>query len=204
MGDRAAGITPARAGKRSDGSKCPVKCWDHPRACGEKRPLLIHRSHSRGSPPRVRGKGQVNNQPPERVGITPARAGKSCGNRRRVRRKRDHPRACGEKHSRPSGGVVGPGSPPRVRGKVRPRKPRPTPRGITPARAGKRSRLSSTSSKGRDHPRACGEKSDRVSLAPHRAGSPPRVRGKGRRAPDPRKQVGITPARAGKSWRPYP
>mgnify|MGYP005802672839 CR=1 FL=1 len=30
-------------------------------------------------------------------------------------------------------------------------------------------------------------------------GSPPRARGKGRRAPDPRKQVGITPACAGKS-----
>ena len=49
-------ITPAHAGKREiHGIECGVN-EDHPRACGEKRSLLIILWPREGSPPRMRGK----------------------------------------------------------------------------------------------------------------------------------------------------
>ena len=72
-------------------------------------------------------------------------------------------------------------------------------RGITPAYAGKSSRLCRRKSKTRDHPRVCGEKG-RVRPAFLRTpGSPPRMRGKGVQRDCPLVGMGITPAYAGKS-----
>ena len=50
-----------------------------------------------------------------------------------------------------------------------------------------------------DHPRVCGEKSLLRAVATHRAGSPPRVRGKAAGSSRRRGRPGITPACAGKS-----
>ena len=73
---------------------------------------------------------------------------------------------------------------------------------ITPARAGKRTKPLKPVSLFRDHPRACGEEG--VFHIIHKAleGSPPRVRGRGRRHPRPPGSDRITPARAGKSCSP--
>ena len=71
------GITPACAGKR--GRCCPdrLRCWDHPRVCGEK-PVAMHSCMmSLGSPPRVRGKGTSSASTTALFRITPACAGKS-------------------------------------------------------------------------------------------------------------------------------
>ena len=92
------GITPACAGKsffclvHIDGKQ------DHPRVCGEKYTLARARVYvlgitpacagksakstgtgrrCTGSPPRVRGKGNLNKRPLEKKRITPACAGKS-------------------------------------------------------------------------------------------------------------------------------
>ena len=51
----------------------------------------------------------------------------------------------------------------------------------------------------RDHPRACGENSLKVSTRQHRRGSPPRMRGKPHGRPNPKATVRITPAHAGKT-----
>ena len=91
------GITPARAGKSCCSSSRFCICWDHPRACGEKRIPTNSDSFKSGSPPRVRGKVIDDGVLPPKVGITPARAGKSRKSVISKRSYRDHPRACGEK-----------------------------------------------------------------------------------------------------------
>ena len=53
-----------------------------------------------------------------------------------------------------------PGSPPRVRGKVEFVLPAFTKFGITPARAGKSQKVILRYAPRRDHPRACGEKTE--------------------------------------------
>ena len=72
--------------------------------------------------------------------------------------------------------------------------------GITPAYAGKsQTEFCGTTSK-RDHPRVCGEKSERGGLRMPRPGSPPRMRGKGFPGPLGNIMQRITPAYAGKSF----
>ena len=111
------GIIPAGAGK-SGGVPC-VGCFprDHPRGCGEK-------SYSRnpigpylGSSPRVRGKAYWTREQTRAARIIPAGAGKSAGRWRPDVDRRDHPRGCGEKPTRPTATRPAPGSSPRVRGK---------------------------------------------------------------------------------------
>ena len=73
------GITPAGAGK--------TRCWkpnltatqDHPRRCGENATALYSCLWLTGSPPQVRGKLAVPLQCRLSVRITPAGAGKTCG-----------------------------------------------------------------------------------------------------------------------------
>ena len=113
-----AGITPACAGKRLIVTSHNARTWDHPRVCGEKRPL--HLSRFRGQ------------------GITPACAGKSRIHRVCTDRHRDHPRVCGEKAHTCKWLLLAQGSPPRVRGKVVFSSMWRRYMGITPACAGKR------------------------------------------------------------------
>ena len=91
------------------------------------------------------------------------------------------------------------GSPPRMRGKGRRWPESVAANGITPAYAGKS--LSETSIRPRleDHPRVCGEKRRNGLQRTNPSGSPPRMRGKGRRWPESVAANGITPAYAGKS-----
>ena len=70
------GITPAYAGKRH---VCSAPCkgmGDHPRVCGEKASIRSGSRASQGSPPRMRGKGDVVCRFEIAAGITPAYAGK--------------------------------------------------------------------------------------------------------------------------------
>ena len=50
------GITPAHAGKRFASLLRRSRCWDHPRACGEKLDRGHWETSCQGSPPRMRGK----------------------------------------------------------------------------------------------------------------------------------------------------
>ena len=69
-------ITPAHAGKRSSLYPFSIAQEDHPRACGEKESLRAISYAGGGSPPRMRGKEEL--QVPRLPGlrITPAHAGK--------------------------------------------------------------------------------------------------------------------------------
>ena len=166
--------------------------------CGEKSFSKSPASSRRGSPPRVRGKGGIGIYSTFTHGITPACAGKSCSGCCSCSCAGDHPRVCGEKSKEVAEYASKAGSPPRVRGKVEPFKGSMYQSRITPACAGKSSVQGWTGLCGRDHPRVCGEKSQKGLWEPTTLGSPPRVRGKG---PPPRYSgtcTGITPACAGK------
>ena len=114
-----------------------------------------------------------------KYGITPAHAGKSVFWLYLAMRRRDHPRACGEKYPIYYDVEYEPGSPPRMRGKGHRQLSGGRFAGITPAHAGKRSppwRFSFPN-----------------------GGSPPRMRGKDRSPYSTGSGQGITPAHAGKS-----
>ena len=151
-------ITPAHAGKRCCRSSWSVQLGDHPRACGEKSGFLRHCASYSGSPPRMRGKGTRTDVDEKHQRITPAHAGKRYNMGVLITHFRDHPRACGEKYTPPVPFCQLPGSPPRMRGKVLSRYAAGDETGITPAHAGKRLSSIYSSLKGKDHPRACGEK----------------------------------------------
>ena len=93
------------------------------------------------------------------------------------------------------------GSPPRVRGKEFNQPSRIKLHRITPACAGKSPGKMELIKTNRDHPRVCGEKIMSSVLERKLAGSPPRVRGKGKRRSYWLEKSGITPACAGKSSR---
>ena len=69
---------------------------------------------------------------------------------------------------------------------------------ITPAWAGKRSRISELFQRERDYPRVGGEEVPLASLTIFKEGLPPRGRGRGHLAQDFSSLPGITPAWAGK------
>ena len=130
-----------------------------PRMCGEKLSAVFTSCINLGSPPRVRGKDAVCTVGDAGCRITPACAGKSRRRCRSSRRRRDHPRVCGEKKLLLSPSRYFKGSPPRVRGKANAETfPIYCP-GITPACAGKRFGFALGDPQAGDHPRVCGEKS---------------------------------------------
>ena len=170
--------------------------------CGEKRKKGAVPAPSPGSPPRMRGKGPQHLPPALQNGITPAYAGKSFGSFCFLSFRQDHPRVCGEKQAAVALPQPVLGSPPRMRGKVVLSSENPLCRGITPAYAGKSRSSARPHHSHRDHPRACGEKTEYRALVTAHQGSPPRMRGKvfiGQVCIAPK---GITPACAGKSLRP--
>ena len=69
-------ITPACAGKSHINERIAGRAWDHPRVCGEKQKFFTKAAEKLGSPPRVRGKEQLETVPKLYTGITPACAGK--------------------------------------------------------------------------------------------------------------------------------
>ena len=177
----ARGITPAYAGKRLLERPLDTVGRDHPRLCGEKRRHALLSRKGSGSPPPMRGKGQARRTGHRGTGITPAYAGKSCRYGRPHTAARDHPRLCGEKLLFVNQSIYYTGSPPPMRGKGEVGTTGCILYGITPAYAGKRSHFRSSSFPTKDHPRLCGEKCKYSVSRSLYAGSPPPMRGKGRR-----------------------
>ena len=131
-------ITPAYAGKSRPDRGAGTPYRDHPRVCGEKFTKTLDKANRKGSPPRMRGKGQCTTMA--------------------TTRHRDHPRVCGEKTFLCHAVQCPLGSPPRMRGKefqIVGHAYRP---GITPAYAGKSTCAPSLRERRQDHPRVCGEK----------------------------------------------
>ena len=192
-------ITPACAGKTHPRALPVFRPSDHPRVCGENRCAQKKRYPRFGSPPRVRGKPLPLPPLSQPVRITPACAGKTKSERENWQERTDHPRVCGENPIQLALYRLNLGSPPRVRGKLRPLLfTRCLPR-ITPACAGKTTAPGARCGSMTDHPRVCGENwSSGLSLG-GAVGSPPRVRGKLREATGRLPKIRITPACAGKT-----
>ena len=83
-----------------------IRRWDHPRVCGEKMKISRTFRLDEGSPPRMRGKVRVCIKKCIEAGITPAYAGKRKTALQKKRRRRDHPRVCGEKVVVAAAGVM--------------------------------------------------------------------------------------------------
>ena len=115
-----------------------------------------------GSPPQVRGKPLKKAIEGGENRITPAGAGKtkscSCG----VFVGKDHPRRCGENYDSVAAWIAAAGSPPQVRGKRNRKRTDRRINRITPAGAGKTSPGCFGWGLTWDHPRRCGENSDRI------------------------------------------
>ena len=172
-------ITPAYAGKSVTVGSCVAPTGDHPRVCGEKAPSLSGCGSCQGSPPRMRGKVTLLYALADKEGITPAYAGKRLYDQMLAQAGRDHPRVCGEKRMYAMHPARAWGSPPRMRGKGCFVIILGHHFGITPAYAGKSSRIFFCVLSERDHPRVCGEKAASCPLWQRTPGSPPRMRGKG-------------------------
>ena len=152
-----------------------------------------------GSPPRGRGKVDIDLFGFLCRGITPAWAGKRSWKHDHVRKHGDHPRVGGEKQLPFHFFCVLGGSPPRGRGKALHLVPSSKQHRITPAWAGKSAAVDAAAAAARDHPRVGGEKQRSGLLVGRPLGSPPRGRGKACGAWDAKARKRITPAWAGKS-----
>ena len=193
------GITPACAGKRCCQPQFCTISRDHPRMRGEKLCRALLAMLEQGSPPHARGKEPDLCTLLEANRITPACAGKRSTMEYCSLPSRDHPRMRREKSKNLLSVPAYQGSPPHARGKAVTISDTVRLRGITPACAGKSTPPGLVELFTWDHPRMRGEKCYVGCPYCCNRGSPPHARGKGRRTPDPRKQVGITPACAGKS-----
>ena len=131
--------------------------------------------------------------------ITPARAGKTYRPNLEGAEVEDHPRSCGKDHLIRYLQVIHLGSPPLVRERLKKRPERDRNRRITPARAGKTRLFRCHSKSIQDHPRSCGKDMECGYYLARKVGSPPLVRERPRPFGLTDFELGITPARAGKT-----
>ena len=167
--------------------------------CGENSKLRPISGKTRGSPPRVRGKLELNLNWKLFLRITPACAGKTNDEEGKGLIQKDHPRVCGENVPFSLFGTRNLGSPPRVRGKPGQFCHTLSLCRITPACAGKTHMRYSMCVGRKDHPRVCGENIATAMALKCGEGSPPRVRGKPKTYNRNCVSYRITPACAGKT-----
>ena len=170
-------IIPAYAGNAcAQRLKLPLGT-DHPRVCGECLPGDVDRLRGGGSSPRMRGMllGPAHVLRPRR--IIPAYAGNAAPTSAISTTSPDHPRVCGECAPAPVGQYGGSGSSPRMRGMHGDAVALEPLKRIIPAYAGNASSSEYSRSGSADHPRVCGECSNRDNTGPGMRGSSPRMRG---------------------------
>ena len=96
QGGSVEGIIPACAGNTMMHVKFQDGTRDHPRVCGEHFEDQNASAANEGSSPRVRGTLMKRERHLANLGIIPACAGNTAMRPPRQRRRRDHPRVCGE------------------------------------------------------------------------------------------------------------
>ena len=147
----------------------------------------------------MRGKPRLYGEKENKMGITPADAGKTTGTTGRGGTAQDHPRGCGENRFAYERKAKISGSPPRMRGKRCVRCFSIVSDRITPADAGKTYAGRYSTYRSQDHPRGCGENPTPDTQLEKLAGSPPRMRGKQCCGISFSNNMRITPADAGKT-----
>ena len=152
-----------------------------------------------GSPPRARGEaaGGVGFGLTGR--ITPACAGRSRQDGKKILQRQDHPRVRGEKEAAPNIRDPYTGSPPRARGEGAVCDCSGNRGRITPACAGRSPVFFGGQSGRTDHPRVRGEKPETGHVLRYIPGSPPRARGEVNHSIEIGTNARITPACAGRS-----
>ncbi len=110
------GIIPACAGNTCRPLTIVLRCWDHPRVCGEHKFKDDAARDAWGSSPRVRGTLRHCIGAYGFPGIIPACAGNTRTSPRCGMRSGDHPRVCGEHWDETERNWMRSGSSPRVRG----------------------------------------------------------------------------------------
>ena len=151
------GIIPACAGSTAASIQPVSASWDHPRMCGEHMVSTRRICQPSGSSPHVRGAQSLGIQFSGTTGIIPACAGSTLVIISVSSACRDHPRMCGEHHSRVLNSSNKSGSSPHVRGALRPHCGQTDKGGIIPACAGSTVTSLYHVAVIRDHPRMCGE-----------------------------------------------
>ena len=198
----AAGIIPADAGSTLHRYAPQCRSQDHPRGCGEHRPLGRLFCVIQGSSPRMRGARPISIAPGLSTRIIPADAGSTVYVNGIVPGTQDHPRGCGEHTTHVADTVFKPGSSPRMRG-ARSRQSRGyCVQRIIPADAGSTTPFMPSGTRRRDHPRGCGEHLCRFHQQVLRRGSSPRMRGALPHKDHRSRWTGIIPADAGSTpWK---
>ena len=171
------GIIPALAGNTGRYVWWRFEAGDHPRACGEHVRKAKDAIGSWGSSPRLRGTRDRSTGRHSHGGIIPALAGNTDYTLLFIAAFWDHPRACGEHWWLCFHALIILGSSPRLRGTPDRHTPTPLYEGIIPALAGNTRKDKYAYADLRDHPRACGEHAERLSVKKSLPGSSPRLRG---------------------------
>ena len=195
------GLTPARAGNTHGPRTTYSATGAHPRTGGEHRNRADRETVAKGSPPHGRGTPRAGRRDDPERGLTPARAGNTCGCPGSSAARRAHPRTGGEHHDIRHTLVMSSGSPPHGRGTHSAHRPADGRRGLTPARAGNTRAIWRSCPPRRAHPRTGGEHPWGPYDKRSPAGSPPHGRGTPRVLAPPRRASGLTPARAGNTAR---
>ena len=132
-----------------------------PACAGSTRLFLLASKTFSGSSPHVRGAHLRLVVVQRGAGIIPACAGSTGRGWISMRCPRDHPRMCGEHCHAPSLEAFMMGSSPHVRGAHHDRRAHRHARGIIPACAGSTGGFKCTYTFTRDHPRMCGEHTEK-------------------------------------------
>ena len=153
-----------------------------------------------GLPPQVRGERRRGAGGAGRSRLTPAGAGRTCGDVTGLAQGRAYPRRCGENEAVRCAVAVQAGLPPQVRGEHQLRSRCGGPGGLTPAGAGRTTSAFGAERLAEAYPRRCGENPWRCPRCWRRCGLPPQVRGELRGDPNHTSAPGLTPAGAGRTW----
>ena len=151
-------IIPTRVGTSSISSSPISSIRDHPHACGDKLKFQQVQHLSMGSSPRVWGQGKTATLSLLSPRIIPTRVGTSSLWRKKKPIYEDHPHACGDKAVTAIGGVLLPGSSPRVWGQETEKWVEQNINRIIPTRVGTRCLNGIDKDGKQDHPHACGDK----------------------------------------------
>ena len=114
------GITSACAEQTGSVPAAAWPNWDHLRVCGADHHRRLVPWRCRGSPPRVRSRPLGSGSASTATGITSACAEQTARSVLPPSRSPDHLRVCGADSSARLMDVIGRGSPPRVRSRLRP------------------------------------------------------------------------------------
>jgi len=169
----------------------------HPRACGERDPLLLRARGRTGSSPRLRGTRARRPRHLHRQRFIPAPAGNARTQDRASRLAPVHPRACGERAPPEVAEIWYLGSSPRLRGTPRTQDGDGCYRRFIPAPAGNARPPPGSSRLQSVHPRACGERIAKEAADDAAFGSSPRLRGTRQARLEQRREFRFIPAPAG-------